>query len=192
MVHKEEDLYTDPDAGEQLLTLHNVQDEGTARALYLAQYINTPIYVVHVMSKGAAGEIAAAKLRGQRVIGETIASGIAAEEGKIWDPDFKVGMQPITSTPDQWHGTQMQHALCSPARDVMQTDSMWGSPGAECLPPHRVTAAVTGCSSLCDESPHQEQRAPGRAEGSCGGRRPGHHCHRPLPVQLHTEEDGHP
>ena len=70
----------------------DVQEEGTARALYLAQYINTPIYVVHVMSKGAAGEIAAAKLRGQRVIGETIASGIAAEEGKIWDPDFKVGM----------------------------------------------------------------------------------------------------
>ena len=71
-----------------------MQDEGTARALYLAQYINTPIYVVHVMSKGAAGEIAAAKLRGQRVIGETIASGIAAEEGKIWDPDFKASMKP--------------------------------------------------------------------------------------------------
>ena len=42
------------------------------------------------MSKGAAREIAAAKLRGQRVIGETIASGIAAVEGKIWDPDFRV------------------------------------------------------------------------------------------------------
>ena len=61
--------------------------------MYLAQYVNTPIYVVHVMSKGAAAEIAAAKLRGQRVIGETIASGIAAEEGKIWDPDFKVCRQ---------------------------------------------------------------------------------------------------
>ncbi len=67
-----------------------MQDEGTARALYLARYVNTPVYIVHVMSKGAAGEIAAAKLRGQRVIGETIASGIAAEEKKIWDPDFKV------------------------------------------------------------------------------------------------------
>ena len=42
------------------------------------------------MSKGAASLIADAKLRGQRVIGETIASGIAAVEGKIWDPDFKV------------------------------------------------------------------------------------------------------
>lgn len=72
-----------------MLTSEGVQDEGTARAMYLAKYVNTPIYVVHVMSKGAAAEIAAAKLRGQRVIGETIASGIAAEEGKIWDPDFK-------------------------------------------------------------------------------------------------------
>ena len=58
--------------------------------MYLAQYVNTPIYIVHVMSKGAASLIADAKLRGQRVIGETIASGIAAVEGKIWDPDFKV------------------------------------------------------------------------------------------------------
>lgn len=73
-----------------------IQDEGTARALYLAQYVNTPVYIVHVMSKGAAGEIAAAKLRGQRVIGETIASGIAAEEKRIWDPDFKVNIIPST------------------------------------------------------------------------------------------------
>ena len=36
-------------------------------------------------------EIAAAKTRGQRVIGEAVASGFGADEGKIWDPDFKVG-----------------------------------------------------------------------------------------------------
>lgn len=36
-------------------------------------------------------EIAAAKTRGQRVVGEAVASGFGADEGKIWDPDFKVG-----------------------------------------------------------------------------------------------------
>ena len=50
------------------------------------------------MSKGAASLIADAKLRGQRVIGETIASGIAAEEGKIWDPDFEVCFFDSTSS----------------------------------------------------------------------------------------------
>ena len=34
-------------------------------------------------------EIGAAKARGQRVVGEAITSGIAADEAKIWDPDFK-------------------------------------------------------------------------------------------------------
>ena len=51
--------------------------------------MNTPVYIVHVMSAGAMGEIAAAKARGQRVVGEAITSGIAADEAKIWDPDFK-------------------------------------------------------------------------------------------------------
>ena len=68
--------------------------------MYLAQYVNTPIYIVHVMSKGAARLIADAKLRGQRVIGETIASGIAAVEGKIWDPDFKVCIAVYELTPN--------------------------------------------------------------------------------------------
>jgi dihydropyrimidinase len=65
------------------------QDEGTSRVLRLAQYVNTPVYIVHVMSGGAVKEIAAAKLRGQRVIGEAIASGFGSDEDKIWDPDFK-------------------------------------------------------------------------------------------------------
>lgn len=67
-----------------------LQDEGTARALRLAQYVNVPVYIVHVMSGGAVAEIAAAKTRGQRVVGEAVASGFGADEAKIWDPDFKV------------------------------------------------------------------------------------------------------
>lgn len=58
--------------------------------LRLAEYVNVPVYIVHVMSGGAVKEIAAAKTRGLRVIGEAIASGFGSEEGKVWDPDFKV------------------------------------------------------------------------------------------------------
>jgi hypothetical protein len=70
------------------------QDEGTARVLRLAEYVNVPVYIVHVMSGGAVREIAAAKTRGVRVIGEAIASGFGSEEGKVWDPDFKVRLPP--------------------------------------------------------------------------------------------------
>ena len=66
-----------------------MQDEGTARTLRIAEYLNIPVYIVHVMSGGAMREIGLAKARGVRAIGEAIASGIAAVEGKIWDPDFK-------------------------------------------------------------------------------------------------------
>ena len=67
-----------------------VQDEGTARALRLAEYINVPLYIVHVMSGGAVDEVVRARLGGQRVVAEAVVSGFVSEERMVWDPDFKV------------------------------------------------------------------------------------------------------
>ena len=55
-----------------------------------------PLYVVHVMSSGAAALVAAARAAGQRVIGEAIASGIGAYEASIFSPDFKVSPAPAS------------------------------------------------------------------------------------------------
>lgn len=71
-----------------------MQDEATYRAIVLAKNVNVPLYVVHVMSGGAAGHIGSARAKGQRVIGEAVASGIAASEASAFDPDFKVISQP--------------------------------------------------------------------------------------------------
>jgi dihydropyrimidinase len=49
-----------------------------------------PLYVVHVMSAGAAAAVTKARAAGQRVIGEAVASGFAADEGSVWNPDFRV------------------------------------------------------------------------------------------------------
>lgn len=54
-----------------------MQGEATSRAIKLAVYVNTPLYVVHVMSKDALEEIVRAKVAGHRVIGEAVASGIS-------------------------------------------------------------------------------------------------------------------
>ena len=44
--------------------------------------MNTPLYVVHVMSKDALEEVVRAKAAGFRVIGEAVASGISlTDEG---------------------------------------------------------------------------------------------------------------
>ena len=48
-----------------------------------------PLYVVHVMSGGAVDEVARALRGGQRVVAEAVASGFAADERMVWDPDFR-------------------------------------------------------------------------------------------------------
>ncbi|KAB1227519.1 Dihydropyrimidinase [Morella rubra] len=65
-----------------------LEGEATSRAIRLAGFVNTPLYVVHVMSIDAVEEIARARKTGQRVIGEPIAAGLALDDSRIWDPDF--------------------------------------------------------------------------------------------------------
>ncbi|KAK2983395.1 hypothetical protein RJ640_016019 [Escallonia rubra] len=49
-----------------------LEGEATARAIRLAGFVNTPLYVVHVMSIDAMDEIARAQTSGQRVVGEPL------------------------------------------------------------------------------------------------------------------------
>ncbi|KAL3718553.1 hypothetical protein ACJRO7_003647 [Eucalyptus globulus] len=65
-----------------------LEGEATARAVRLAGFVNTPLYVVHVMSIDAMEEIAKARQSGQRVIGEPVVSGLVLDDSKLWDPDF--------------------------------------------------------------------------------------------------------
>lgn len=59
------------------------QAEATARAIRLAAWVNTPLYVVHVMSRDAMEEVAAARQRGWRVVGEALASGLGVDDRKL-------------------------------------------------------------------------------------------------------------
>lgn len=49
----------------------------------LAAWVNTPLYVVHVMSRDAMEEVAAAVRRGWRVVGEALASGLSVDDRKL-------------------------------------------------------------------------------------------------------------
>lgn len=44
------------------------EGEATARAIRLARFVNTPLYVVHVMSIDATEEIARAKMSGMKSV----------------------------------------------------------------------------------------------------------------------------
>ncbi|KAF8364936.1 hypothetical protein HHK36_033084 [Tetracentron sinense] len=67
-----------------------LEGEATARAIRLANFVNTPLYVVHVMSIDAMEEIAKARKSGQRVIGEPVVSGLVLDDSGLWDPDFTI------------------------------------------------------------------------------------------------------
>ncbi|VDD94777.1 unnamed protein product [Enterobius vermicularis] len=57
-----------------------LEAEATNRACILASLANCPLYIVHVMSKGAALAIARHRQKGAVVFGESIAAGLAADK----------------------------------------------------------------------------------------------------------------
>ena len=58
-------------------------------AIAIADQSNTPLYVVHVMSKEAAFEVARAKKAGINVYGEPIAAALGTDGRQMFDKDWR-------------------------------------------------------------------------------------------------------
>ncbi|XP_027068657.2 dihydropyrimidinase-like [Coffea arabica] len=101
-----------------------LEAEATARAIRLAGFVNTPLYVVHVMSVEAMEEIAKARQSGQRVVGEPVASGLVLDDSGLWDPDFYTAAKFVMSPPIRaaGHGKALQAALSTGVLQLVGTD----------------------------------------------------------------------
>lgn len=101
-----------------------LEGEATARAVRLAGFVNTPLYVVHVMSIDAMEEIAKARQSGQRVIGEPVVSGLVLDDSKLWDPDFITAAKYVMSPPIRaaGHDKALQAALSTGILQLVGTD----------------------------------------------------------------------
>lgn len=77
----------------------SLEDEGTARAIALAGIVGAPLYVVHVMSRGAAASIAAARATGQPVYGEAVTAGVAGDSQGVRSKNFTVAAAHVMSPP---------------------------------------------------------------------------------------------
>lgn len=111
-------------AGHALSRPPLLEGEATARAIRLARFVNTPLYVVHVMSIDAAEEITKAKMSGQKVIGEPVVSGLVLNDSWLWNPDFATAAQYVMSPPirKSGHDKSLQAALASGILQLVGTD----------------------------------------------------------------------
>ena len=71
----------------------------THRAIAIADQVGVPLYVVHVMSKGAAHEVARAKAGGANVYGEPIAAAIGTDGREMFNPDWRHAAGHVMSPP---------------------------------------------------------------------------------------------
>jgi len=76
-----------------------VEAEATHRMIAMAQFVNTPLYVVHVMSALAADEVARGRRSGAVVFGETLASTLGVDGTKLLDPDWRTAAGFVMSPP---------------------------------------------------------------------------------------------
>ncbi|KAL5580333.1 hypothetical protein UlMin_012775 [Ulmus minor] len=101
-----------------------LEGEATARAIRLASFVNTPLYVVHVMSIDALEEIAKARKSGQKVIGEPVVSGLILDDSWLWHPDFLTAAKFVMSPPIRasGHNKALQAALSMGVLQLVGTD----------------------------------------------------------------------
>ncbi|WKY04315.1 hypothetical protein Q1695_005373 [Nippostrongylus brasiliensis] len=76
-----------------------LEAEATNRACVMASQANCPLYVVHVMSKGAAKAIAHHRQKGHVIFGEPIAAGLAVDGSHYYSKDWTHAAQYVMSPP---------------------------------------------------------------------------------------------
>ncbi|KAK9863923.1 hypothetical protein WJX84_003513 [Apatococcus fuscideae] len=110
--------------GHQLSRPPIVEEEATFRAVMFANLANVPLFVVHVMSRGAMEVIAKARTAGQRVIGETLASAIGLNQSLIWSSDFTTASKFVMSPPirTEEHRLAVRAGLAGGALQLVATD----------------------------------------------------------------------
>ncbi|CAG2115663.1 unnamed protein product [Medioppia subpectinata] len=98
-----------------------VEAEATNRAIVLANEMNCPLYVVHVMSKMAADVIANARMRGVIVFGEALAAGIGTDGSHHYNRCWRHAAAHVMAPPLRADRSTSEHLLDLLSSGQLQT-----------------------------------------------------------------------
>jgi dihydropyrimidinase len=127
--------------------------EATHRAIAIADQTNTPLYVVHVMSKEAAFEVARAKRAGCNVYGEPIAAALGTDGRQMFDPDWRHAAGHVMSPPlrdDPTTKDELMRALKYNELDCVGTDNATFNANQKALGKDDFRAIPNGCNGIED------------------------------------------
>lgn len=97
-----------------------VEAEATHRACVIAHRVNTPLYIVHVMSKGAARAIGNARRLGWRVYGEPTAAGLGTDGNAMWSKDWAFAAAHVMGPPLRPDPSTKDHLMAMLASGELQ------------------------------------------------------------------------
>jgi dihydropyrimidinase len=100
--------------------------EATHKAITIAEFINSPLYIVHVMSKDAAFEVTRARNKGNILFGETLCAALGTDGREMWNKNFDIAAGNVMSpplNPDPTTKKHLMHLLQSNTLQVVGTDN---------------------------------------------------------------------
>jgi dihydropyrimidinase len=129
-----------------------LEGEATLRAVTMAEVADVPLYVVHVSAAQAAEVIGAARLRGVKVVGETLPGFLAIDDSVYEHPDFDVAAGHVMSPPyrPKGHPEALWTAIETGALTVTGTDHCCFTTAQKRLGRDRFTRIPNGCGGVED------------------------------------------
>eukprot|EP00760_Papus_ankaliazontas_P010590 PhM_4_TR14361/c0_g1_i1/m.105285/K01464/DPYS, dht, hydA; dihydropyrimidinase len=104
----------------------DLEGEATHRAITIGDHVNTPVYIVHVMSKAACDAVRDARKSGKICFGEPIAAGLGTDGCHCWNQDWRHAAAYVMSPPlrpDPSVKDYLMNALVSGDLQVVGTDN---------------------------------------------------------------------